>query len=368
MAARRSPLRWRTAMAAAAAGGLLAAVPAARAADSTAELAIGGLVFTTPPDVALREETLFISPTDVRARYVVLNKSQKPITALVVFPLPDLDARAETFASAVIPVEDDANFIGFSARVDGRPVTAQLEQTAFGLGLERTATLRDAGIPLNPALHATWTALKALGPEARDGLRVAGLIDLEEAFPGDNRPDQLEPKARWLLKTTFFWQQLFPAGRETVVEHAYKPSVGISAGSPLADGAKAAELARYQQRFCVDDAFVKAAAALKKKLGPDAWLMEKRIDYTLLPGGGWGGPSGAFTAVIDKGNPDALVSFCAEEVKKLSPTQLEARQLSAPAGGILSILILDQPDGPANTAVPADEPPSASAQERLPRR
>jgi hypothetical protein len=48
-----------------------------------------------------------------------------------------------------------------------------------------------------------------------------------------------------------------------------------------------------------------------------------------------------FHLTIDKGRPDALVSFCAANVKKTGPTRFEVRKASFRSDRDLSILILD---------------------------
>ncbi len=53
-------------------------------------------------------------------------------------------------------------------------------------------------------------------------------------------------------------------------------------------------------------------------------LMEQRLDYVLTTGGNWAlGTIGDFKLTIDKGDPDNLVSFCGENVKKTGPTTFE---------------------------------------------
>jgi hypothetical protein len=55
-----------------------AALPS-RANDSSAELSVGGLVFTTNAEVAIQSEDLTITPDTVTVRYVFLNHSPGPV-------------------------------------------------------------------------------------------------------------------------------------------------------------------------------------------------------------------------------------------------------------------------------------------------
>ena len=53
-------------------------------------------------------------------------------------------------------------------------------------------------------------------------------------------------------------------------------------------------------------------------------LMEQRIEYVLTTGGNWAlGTIGDFKLTIDKGDPDNVVSFCGENVRKTGPTTFE---------------------------------------------
>ena len=141
-------------------------------------------------------------------------------------------------------------------------------------------------------------------------LNRVGLVLIE----GDN------VDAAWRLEAAFYWEQTFPPGEEIVVEHRYRPVVGFSffGDYEFADTAKAA-------KYCMDASFVKGAKAklASVKNAPTPYLDEKRISYILTTANNWSGPIGSFHLVVDKGNPDALVSFCGKNVKKISPTQFE---------------------------------------------
>ena len=83
-------------------------------------------------------EDLAITPAAVTVRYVFLNQSASPVTLTVAFPLPDIDLTdAETLA---FPTNDPANFVGFSTKVDGKPVNFTVNQRAFVNNKEVTAT------------------------------------------------------------------------------------------------------------------------------------------------------------------------------------------------------------------------------------
>src|SRR4051812_9130632 len=129
----------------------LAAAPAL-ANDTTAELAAGGLVLTKSDSIEMRSEDLFISQEAVRVRYVFANTSAKDVTVRVAFPMPDIGGPGFFQSDVAIPINTPANILGFTTKVDGKPVAAQGEQKAIASdGVDRTAWLVANHVPL--ALH-----------------------------------------------------------------------------------------------------------------------------------------------------------------------------------------------------------------------
>lgn len=305
----------------------LATTPAL-ANDTSAELAAGGLVLTKSDSIEMRSEDLYISEKAVRVRYVFANTSGKDVTVRVAFPMPDIGGPGFFQSDVSIPIDDAAaNILGFSTKVDGKLVKAQVEQKAIATdGVDRTAWLVANHIPLAVHVAGADEAMAALPKAKRDEAVRLGLYDGE----GDEGP-------QWVLKTTYHWLQTFPAGRPIVVEHAYTPSVGATVatnvGTPYGGEIK--------DRYCVDkaltDTVVRAAKADKDGNAP--WV-DRWIDYVLVTGGNWKKPIGDFRLVVDKGSPKNLVSFCGSGVKKISPIQFEMRRTNWRPEKDLSILLL----------------------------
>jgi hypothetical protein len=319
---------------------LFAAAPLARANDSTAELTTGGLVLTKHPDIEMRSEDLFISAKQVRVRYRFANTSAKDATVLVAFPMPDVTIEGEDDLFS-IPTQDPRNLLAFATTVDGKPVKAEVEQKVIAKGVDQTAYLRSMHIPLAPHLQATNKVLDALPPAKREEIIAKGLGQIMEYDSGKGWERHLY--ATWTLKTTYFWRQTFPAGREVLIEHRYKPSVGETAGTSWGSDhfPREAEYAARRRHYCVDDAFLAAIAreraARKAEFPP---FTEQRIEYILSTGANWKAPIGDFRMVIDKGLAGNLVSFCGEGVRKISPTQFEIRRRNFTPTREVSVLIL----------------------------
>jgi hypothetical protein len=291
--------------------------------DSSAELSVGGLVFTHSADVSLVTEDLAISPDIVTVRYRFLNQSPKPVTLTVAFPVPDLDL-SEGDNYAIPSSNDSSNFLGFTTKVDGQPIDLIIHQSAFLGSQDISATLKKLNVPLLP-IGARQTILSDLPEAVREQLFKQGLL-----LPNgnDERGRQLY-EAAWTVKTAAMRQQTFPPNHPVLVEHRYHTSVGIRFDTVLRKGlrqnkAMASEIERYRKDYCVSDAFL---AALDKLAGSgeanSMKVQERRISYILKTGANWAGPIKDFRLTIDKQKPDRLVSFCAQHIKTISPTVLE---------------------------------------------
>jgi Domain of unknown function (DUF4424) len=317
-----------------------AAVPAL-ANDTTAELSTGGLIFVRNESVEMQSEELAISAKEISVRYRFVNKSDKDVTVLVAFPMPDVHVDGPDEV-VTVPTEDPLNLLAFTTVVDGKPVATEVEQRAIAVGIDRTRLLRTLGIPLAPHLAAANEALDRLPLDKWEELLRIGLAEVEEHDTGRGMIKHLA--ARWTLQTTYYWEQTFRANAETVIEHRYRPSVGGSAqtslGSPDQD--KESWFDDYKGKYCLNAEFLAAVERERKAVnskfgGP---FSEERIDYVLKTGANWSGPIKDFRLVVDKGAADSLVSFCGDDVKPLGETQVEVKKTDYTPDGNLSILIL----------------------------
>jgi hypothetical protein len=319
---------------------VVAAAPAF-ANDTTAELTTGGLLFVHNDNVEMRSEDLSISTQRVDVRYRFFNTSEKDVTVLVAFPMPEVRVDGPDNMVAY-PTEDPVNLLGFETTANGKPVKTEVEQRVTALGIDRTALLRSLGIPFAPQVRTTYDALDKLPRDKWNDLIRVGVAEIEEYDQGKGMEQHLAP--RWALQTTFYWQQTFPAKAETVIEHHYQPSVGSAVETSVGDKQVAQErwYRDFVQKYCIDDAFAAAAQRAKKdvqdKFGVP--LSEDRISYVLRTGANWSGPIKDFTLTIDKGAADSLVSFCGEDVKKIGATQFQMKKTDYFPEGDLSILFL----------------------------
>jgi hypothetical protein len=319
----------------------IAAAAPALANDTSAELATGGLLFVQNDDVQMRSEDLTISAKEIGVRYRFFNKAANDVTVLVAFPMPDVRIE-EPDQNISVPTDDPVNLLAFATTVNGKPVKTQVEQHVFAAGIDRTQLLTSLGIPLAPHLAATNAALDRLPPEKWDDLIRLGLGEIERYDIGKGRSKHLS--ARWSLRTTFYWEQTFPAKAETLIEHRYRPSVGGSVQTSLGAPASAKEAwyDDYKRKYCLDSDFFanveRLRKAAKSEFGPP--YSEQRIDYILRTGANWSGPIGQFHLTVDKGEAGSLISFCGAGAKKTSDTKFEMTKTDFSPDGDLAVLIL----------------------------
>ncbi|MGN7292085.1 DUF4424 domain-containing protein [Rhizobium sp. SAFR-030] len=287
---------------------LLAAAPAV-ANDTTAELKTGGLTYVETSEIAMEEEDLRISRTEISVDYVFRSSADTDIDSIIAFPMPDIVGGAQSDI-AYGDAESD-NFLGFSVVQDGRRIEPQLQQRVIAQGIDRTEALLAHAIPLLPYSQRTAAALENLAPEVKAEWIAQGIIQGFDLAP------------MWTLRSVYWWKTRFPAGKPVKVSHRYTPSVGGTvAMSFIGDGKPAASYEDYARRYCIDADFMKTAARLEaaaaKSAGPH--YTEQWLSYILTTGANWSGPIKRFRLTIDKQNPRDFVSFCGKGVKKTGPT------------------------------------------------
>lgn len=310
---------------------ILLAAPAA-ANDSVASMGAGGLVLERTDGIEMRSEDLYVSATEIRVRYRFYNRTDRDIATLVAFPMPDLHGEIESDVALEDPLR-----MPFTTMVNGRRVATNVEQKAVLNGVDHSDMMRGLGVPFAPRGDATLRALAALPRPQIDMLIEMGLVEDRSWTDGGVRHLQLAPL--WTLKTTHYWTQVFPAGRELDVRHRYVPAVGGSAGSIFGDPElEAGEHGRADvDRYCADDAFRAGARRMRER---GLYLTETWVDYILTTGANWAEPIGDFRLVVDKESSRNLVSFCGEGVRRISPTRFEIRRRNYTPTRDLSVLIL----------------------------
>lgn len=307
----------------------------ATANDSVASMGAGGLILQRTDGIVMRSEDLFISAREIRVKYRFFNRTDRPITTLVAFPMPDVVGRPEGDIS--IAQDDPVQLTPFTTTVDGRRIASNVEQKAMLDGVDRSALLRGLGVSLSPHRPETSAAIAALPRPQIDMLLEMGLI--EDRGYADGAHSVVDFAPLWTLKTTHYWSQVFPAGKELAVDHRYTPAAGGAAGSVFGDpdAASSDYAAEHAARYCADAAFQAGAARMRRR---GQYLTETWVDYVLTTGANWAEPIGEFRLVVDKGSARNLVSFCGEGLRQISGARFEMRRTNFTPTRDLSVVIV----------------------------
>jgi hypothetical protein len=308
----------------------------ARANDSMAEVAIGGLVLKDSDQISLDKEDLYLSRDEVRVDYLFTNTGGEDVEALVAFPLPD-----QNYGDESANLADFRTALDFRTTVDGEPVDYDITVQAILDGRDVTADL--AAFGFEPYTPQTWddydAALKALTPEQMEDAVSQGFLE------NGNTPEDPYYHPRWLTRTIITRTQVFPAGQTVAVSHRYKPVVGGSVGGALNAEYRNEDWGKeHAGNYCIEDdwfaAFDRALAKRATTSNPSPYT-EFWLGYVLSTGANWKGPIKDFRLVVDKGKPENLISLCAEGVKKISPTQFEVNKTDFEPAEDLKILIVE---------------------------
>ena len=100
--------------------------------DTSAELSTGGLIFVRNDDVEMPSEDLAISAREVSVRYRFLNRSDKDVTVLVAFPMPDIQVIGPDDITSV-PTDDMRRVVARRSAETYRRVSIAMEGGASWL-------------------------------------------------------------------------------------------------------------------------------------------------------------------------------------------------------------------------------------------
>jgi hypothetical protein len=376
---------------------LLSPFSLACAQESTTELVHRGLSLPKWTDVTpltLETEQVTIKPESIQMIYRISNVGTQPISLDFTLPLPDLDF-SDPDTNWSIPASDPINFIELSATVNRKPAALFFSQEAFSHGKNVTAVLRQYGLALIP-VGTFQNQLAGLPADAGARLVAAGII----AQSGTDQTGNPIYFPVWSVKTTARWRLAFAPKATIDVELRNRTSIGVSPDSVLREPLRsvkelASEVDRRQAEYCTDKAFYAGvdkivssflvdkekplvnAVPPQEALGPDptgsqsaktlvppiefsrgdaglkpqastlmvfpvanaANIREWRIEYDLVAGAS-STPIKDFRLIVDKGKPDRVVSFCLDNLKRISPTAFEMRAADFTPNRTLKILLV----------------------------
>ncbi len=319
------------------------ALPAA-ANDSTASLDADGLHFTYNPNIEILSEALSLGLDWISVDYRFHNTSDHDISTLIAFPLPVMFIGEE--GNYVLPDNrDPINFIDFQVTADGKRVEPQVEVRATRFGIDVTAVLSKYGIPptmlgtSDDATAGLYDKLNDLPEDARRELERYGVVDWSTSSGAGDKP---LANAHWQTSIAFYWFQTFPAKSTLAVAHRYHPVPRY-----FFFGVEDLDSPELQKSYCFDRAFSDAARAMLKRSAKgeeeevSPILKGKELRYVLTTAENWLGPIKTFTLKVEKPSPEALVSLCAEGIKRTGPTSFELTAEDYSPSEDLKVLFLE---------------------------
>jgi hypothetical protein len=301
--------------------------------DTKAALAAGGIAFADAVPVRAVSEDLHIGTKNIQDRWVFVNDSGVAAETQVLFRLPDLDVGRFFFERIGTVGKDPANFVDFSAGVNGRKVKPDILQRAFVGDKDVTDLIAAAGAPLDPVIGKGYFNLDAIPSAERKKLIDAGAVAVDSF-------GNLQPK--WQVRTTLSWAQKFPPRRKVTISVSYRPVTG-GAWIP-GDAFDPAAADGPVETYCLDEAALAAARARMavrqhdKAVVFDA-LYGRFTDYRLANPAT--GPIGRFHLTVDKPDAKSVLSMCWDgALKKTGPKRLETTAMDfAPTRDIRLLML-----------------------------
>ena len=247
-----------------------AAVPVpSQAEDSTRSAPAPGLRVADGAAAALLLEKLDLSTHEIRTSYRLHRAGRGQIQARLAFRLPDIDLAEDGGAGLSQPYPDPVNFLGYWARIEGEPVSAEVRQLALLGGAERAHLLRSAGVPISVFDPSFLQRLAALETSDRAQLSEEGLA--EAGVLGGTRP-------LWTMRTEFFWEISSVGEKPVRIEQGYRPLIGRSLLTLEAVEVSDADGPHWLEAFCLEGRRLSDLRSMIRDRGP---LVARRLDYAL---------------------------------------------------------------------------------------
>lgn len=278
---------------------------AAREPGSAAMIAGGGIQFAANPHVRVAWQELRLSTAQVVMSYQLRNTSAEPQTLRAVFPLPELEMPSLVWEpNVVLPAENDPNFVGFTVRIDGMPVTPALQQRATALSLDVTGKLFDSGLPLFPLVQDMEERIRALPEELLRRLAKLGLVT--------PLGDRVRPM--WTLRSVLHWSVDIPAKGAVELIGSYTPVIGRRVFAEE-------DIARASVSYCLSPA--EQVSAVRRARSAAPLSQTELLAYVIPTSANLLGPAERARILIELPNESSIASLCASGFRRTGPLTLE---------------------------------------------
>ena len=291
-------------------------------------LMVGGLNLASNPQLEVEAIDIVVGAAKVTQTYRIKNTGAAEVRAAASVAMPDLSASVDGTEEYRIDTSKPENPVGLTITAGGAPVAANVITRAEALGLDRTADIRAAGLPLAPFGPESEKALKALKPEQLTKLGDMGLVSPPE--PGQ---PEVETIADWSLAVTYAWDQVFPPGKSTDIVLAYTPS---AARYPLTKESGDA-LDAFKDDACLPATTIKT---LKTKLAAKNAAPLSLTELVVSADKPMRWRAAPSTQVsVDKPAADAIVAFCGADAKTAGQPRVSGK-IEDEGGSELRVIVI----------------------------
>ena len=308
--------------------------------DNVSQLVLESLQVPKTTLISLAETTVRISSRQVQVDYVFRNTSDAPVTSVVTFQMPEVEGPYVN-----IDAGDTAskNFLGFKAMQDGAAVKPELQQRVYSAGLDLTGQMTDRKVALNPLSEAAKSDVRALPQATVDKWLSLGLLVEDPSETGDDGKKVYAPT--WAMKSTYSWIVAFPPGKDVHITTVHANSIGSSVAFGLSADAGPNDpgLKSMQEKYCVDDAVIKAA---KESDEGQSAFSASWSSFKLIAGSAWSPGIGRFRLIVEKGSPSSLISVCGAGDRKNEPISIEMTVTDFTPDRTIDVLYLDPAESP----------------------
>lgn len=291
--------------------GMVSLIACALSTTSLASIAAGGLEFQKSKPIQIKRQDVTLSLDRVTTSYVYWNASALDVIETLVFSLPELDSNQQLNANQHVSQ--------FHVTVNGRQVDYETESRPVSYrGMDLSQLLTNLNVPFEPA-----TAEKYLSQHHQQ--------TIVDQLAQNDLYDPITGKAKWISKTFYYWQQMFPAATDVHVRQSYKPAFNSSKAQvyqveepdkniyqQIFDKIKrktpaeksALKQAQYQlnvdaygqhlKQYCPSKADYEALiGAYDETSGTLSKMYTKELAYILTADNFWSGPRAHFTLKIE---------------------------------------------------------------------